>query len=109
MLPAAVAVGIKSQIDGPGGVAELVELVRIEMGSQGAGNVVKPGLPKYGAIEQPLDQNHFRILSDSRPGIQATFSAWQEAVRWCRSRKAAAIKIAFQWKDNPAHVSVVSL
>ena len=35
---------------------------------------MKPGLPKYGAVEQPLDENHFGILSDSRPSIRATLT-----------------------------------
>lgn len=50
-----------------GSIAELLKLARIEMGSQCTGNVVKPGLPKYGAVEQPLDENHFGIFPDSLP------------------------------------------
>ena len=72
LLTTAVLIGIKSQIDGSGGIAELPELARIEMGSQRAGDVVKPGFPKYGAVEQPLDENYFRILSDLGPSIQTT-------------------------------------
>jgi len=73
-LAAVVLVGVKSQVDGSGGIAELPELARIEMGSQRTGNVVKPGFPEYGVVEQPLDENYFRILSDLRPSIQATLA-----------------------------------
>jgi hypothetical protein len=66
-LAAAVAVGIKSQIDGSGSVAELPKLARVEVGSQRAGNVVETRLPKHGVVEQALDENHFRIRLDMRP------------------------------------------
>ena len=71
----AILMDFEGQIDDPGSIAELSKLARIEMGSQGAGNVVKPGLPKLGAVKQPLDENHFGILPDSRPSIQATLGA----------------------------------
>jgi hypothetical protein len=45
LLAAAVAVSIKGQIDGSGSVADLLKLAGIEMGSQRAGQVAKPGLP----------------------------------------------------------------
>ena len=108
MLAAAVYVSIKCYIDDSGSVAELAKLVRIEVVSQGAGSIVEPGFPKDGVIEQPLDEDHFRILSNLRPTIQAALHAWQEPVRRCRIRKATAIKIAFQRKDDTTHVSVVS-
>jgi hypothetical protein len=49
-LAAVVFVGVKSQVDGSGGIAELPELTGVEMGSQRTGNVVKPGFPKHGAV-----------------------------------------------------------
>ena len=67
LLAAAVGVGIKGQIDGSRGVAELPKLARIEMGSQRAGDVLKTGLPQHGIVEQPLDENHFRVLPDLLP------------------------------------------
>ena len=107
-MAAAVAVGIKGQIDGSGTVAELPKLARIEMGSQRAGDVVKAGLPQHGVVEQALDQNHFRIGLDLLPCVQAALGARQKAVRRRRKRKAAAIEIAFQRKDDPMHVCVVT-
>ena len=67
LLAAAVAVGIKGQIDGPGAITELPKLAGIEMGSQRAGYVVKTRLPKHGVVEKALDENHFRIGLDMRP------------------------------------------
>src|SRR5260370_17333680 len=78
------------------------------MGSQRAGNVVKTGLPQHGVVEQALDQNHFRIGLNLLPCVQAALGTRQETVRWRRRRKAAAIEIAFQWKDDPTHVCVVT-
>ena len=108
LLAAAVGVGIKGQIDGSRAVAELSKLVRIEMVSHRAGDVVKAGLPQHGVVEQTLDENHFRILPDLLPCIQAALCARQETVRRRRSRDAAAIEIAFQREHNAMHVSVVA-
>ena len=108
LLAAAVAVGIKGQIDGSGTVAELPELARIEMSSHRAGDVVKTGLPQHGVVEQTLDENHFRISPDLLPCIQAALGARQEAMRRRRSREAAAIEVAFQRKDDAMHVGVVA-
>src|SRR5260370_11696377 len=108
LLAAAVAVRIQGQIDGAGTVTELPKLARIEMGSQRAGDVVKAGLPQRSVVEQALDQNHFRILPDVLPSVQAALGARQKAVRRRRKRKAAAIEVAFQRKDDPMHVCVVN-
>ena len=108
LLAAAVGVRIEGQIDGSGTVAELPKLARIEMGSHRAGDVVKTGLPQHGVVEQPLDENHFRILADLLPAVQAALGARQEAVRRRRSREAAAIEIAFQRKDDAVGVGVVA-
>src|ERR1035441_9989899 len=48
-------------------VAQLSKLARVEVGSQRAGDVLKTGLPQHGVVEQPLDENHFRIGLDLRP------------------------------------------
>ena len=61
LLTTAVGVGIKGQIDDSRTVAELAKLACIEMGSHRAGDVVKTCLPQHGVVEQPLDENHFRI------------------------------------------------
>src|SRR5258708_4913365 len=52
LLPTAVRVGIKGQINGPRTVAQLPILVHIEMISHRAGEVVKTGLPQDGVVEQ---------------------------------------------------------
>jgi len=107
-LAAAVAVRIKGQIDGSGTVTELPKLARIEMSSQRAGDVVKAGLPQRSVVEQALDQNHCRMGLGLLPGVQAALGARQKAVRRRRKRKAAAIEVAFQRKDDPLHVCVVT-
>src|SRR5260370_13208003 len=76
--------------------------------SNGAGDVVKTGLPQYGIVEQALDKNHLRISPDLLPGVQATLGTRQETVRWRRSRDAAAIEIAFQRKHQAMPVGVVA-
>ena len=108
LLAAAVGVGIKGEIDGSGCVAELPELARIEMGSQRAGDVVETGLPQHGVVEQALDEDHFRIGLGVRPRVQAALGAGQKSMRRGRRRKAAAIEIALQRKDDPMHVCVVA-
>src|SRR5580658_8875686 len=108
LLTTAIRVVVKGNIDSSRGVAELPKLARIEMGSQRAGDVLKSGLPHRGIVEQPFDQYHFRIGLDSLPQVQAALSAWQKTVSWRRIRKAAAIKIAFQRKDDAAYVCVVT-
>ena len=79
--PLPFAVRVKGQIDSSGSVAELPELVRVEMVSHRAGDVVKTGLPQHGVIEEALDENHFRMEPDLFPAVQAAFGAGQEAVR----------------------------
>ena len=64
---AAIAVGIKGQIDGSRAIAQLLELVRVEVGSHRAGDVLKTCLPQHGVVEQTLDQNHIRILPRLAP------------------------------------------
>src|SRR6185295_6624853 len=71
------------------------------------GDILKTCLPQHGIVEQALHEDHFRISSRVRPKVQAAFGARQKAVRGRRRRNAAAIEIAFQRKDNPAHVWVV--
>src|SRR5665213_4230672 len=49
---AAIGVGVERQIDSAWTITQLLELARTEMVSQGAGNVVKAGLPHHSIIEQ---------------------------------------------------------
>src|SRR5215472_7223310 len=108
LLAAAVGVGIKGQIHGSRTVAQLPELTCIEMGSQRTGDVLKPGLPQQGIVEQALDEDDFGMRSGLRPAVQAAFRSGQKAVRRRRRRKAAAVEVVLQRKDNPTHVCVVA-
>ena len=86
-LPAtAVWVGIKGQIDGSRTVAQLPILAPVEMISHRAGDVAKTGLPQNGIVEQALDENHFRRLTDLLPRVQTALGAGQKAVRRRRDR-----------------------
>jgi hypothetical protein len=67
LLAAAITVGVKGEIDGSRAVAQLPELVGIEVVSHRASDVVKTGLPQHGVVEQALDENHFRVVPDSLP------------------------------------------
>ena len=67
MLPAAVGVGIKRQIDGSHSIAQLTKLVCVELSSHGTGNVVKTSLPQHGVVKQPFDQNDFWVSTDVVP------------------------------------------
>src|SRR6516164_4835923 len=71
LLAAAVGIGIEGHVDGSGTVAQLPELTCIEMGSQRTGDVLKPGLPQHGIVEQALDEDDFRMRSGLRPAVQA--------------------------------------
>src|ERR1035437_10217609 len=106
-LTAAIRIGIKGQIDGSGAIAQLPKLACVEMVSQRAGNVLEAGLPQCSVVEQALNKDYFRIGPDLLPGVQAAFGTWQETVRRRRCRDAAAVEIAFQWKDDSMHVCVV--
>jgi hypothetical protein len=83
----------------------LPELTGIEMVSHRAGNIVKTGLLQPGIVEQTLDENHFRVVPDSLPCIQAAFRARQKPMTRPRSREAAAIEITFQREDDAMAVS----
>src|SRR5260370_13434110 len=84
MLPAAIGVGIKGQIDGSHAIAQLTKLVWVELSSHRAGNVVKAGLPQHGVVEQPFDQDHFWIsadlLQEYRPPLVPGRKRWGGAV-----------------------------
>src|SRR5215467_5840036 len=108
LLAAAVGVGIEGHVDGSGPVAQLPELASIEMGSQRTGDVLKPGLPQHGIVDQALDEDDFRMRSGLRPAVQAAFRSRQKAVRRRRRRKAAAVEVVLQRKDNPTDVCIVA-
>jgi len=81
LLSALVGVNIEGEIDGARSFAQLVELLRVEMSSQRAGDVVKARLPHYGIVEEPLYQNHLGAIPDLLPCIQAALGAGKEAMR----------------------------
>ena len=64
LLTTTVCVGVKGNIDSSRGVAELPKLARIEMRAQRASDVRKSGLPHRGIVEQPFDEDDFRIGLD---------------------------------------------
>jgi hypothetical protein len=43
--------------------------VGVEMVSQGAGEMMKTGLPQYSVVQQPFDESHFRKPPGLLPGI----------------------------------------
>ena len=80
-LTAAVAISIKGYVDSSRTFTQLPTLVRAEVIPHRAGDVTKTGLSQRGVVEQTLNENHFRILPDRVPGVQATFAAGQKAMR----------------------------
>ena len=92
LLAALVGIDIESEIDGARTFAQLAELVRVEMGSQRTGDVVKARLPQYGIVEEALDQNHLGAMPDLLPCIQAALGAGQKAM--CEGgTDAAAVEV----------------
>ena len=80
LLAAVVGIDIEGEIDGAWPVAQLSKLIRVEMGAQRTGDVVKTRLPQHRIVEQSLDQNHLGALPYLLPGIQATLGAGQKAM-----------------------------
>ena len=92
LLPALVGIHVEGEIDSARTFAQLVELVRVEMRPQRAGDVVKSRLPQYGIVEEALDQNHLGETPDLLPCIQAALGAGQKAMCEC-SADAAAVEV----------------
>jgi len=61
-------------------IAQLPELVVVEMRPQQAGHVGEARLPQHRIVEQALDQDDFRVVANLLPGIQSTFATGQEAM-----------------------------
>ncbi len=78
MLSALVGINIEGEIDGARSLAQLVELLRVEMSAQRTGDVVKARLPQYEIVEQALDKNHLRAVPNLLPCIQAALGAGQK-------------------------------
>src|SRR5262249_57364759 len=78
LLAAAVSIGVKGYIHSSRTVAQLPILAYVEMISQRAGDVVEARLPQDGVVEQTLDEDHLRTLTDLPPRVQAALGAWQE-------------------------------
>ena len=104
LLSAVVGIDIEGEINGAWPVAELSQLIRVEMGAQRTGEVMKPRLPQHGIVEQSLNQNHLGALPYLFPGIQATLGAWEKAMGE-GGADTAAIEVddgfaMAQWKDD---------
>ena len=80
LLAAAVGVDIEGEINGAWAVAQLMKLVSVEMRAQRASDMAKTRLPQRGIVEQPLDENHFGVLLNLLPSIQATLRAGEESM-----------------------------
>jgi len=92
LLAALVLIDVEGEIDRALAFAQLVELVRVEMGSQRTGHVVKACLAQHRVIEQPLDKNHIGAVPDLLPCIQAPLGAGEESM--CEGRAdAAAVQV----------------
>jgi len=79
-LAAAVGIDIEGEINRARAVAQLSKLVSVKMRAQRAGDVAKTRLPQHGMVEQPLDENHVRVLLNLLPTIQATLRAGEESM-----------------------------
>ena len=80
LLAALVGVAVEGEIDSTLALAELAELIGVEMGSQGAGYIREPRLPQDSIVEQALDQDDFRIMLHLFPGVQTALASGQEAM-----------------------------
>ena len=76
VLAALIGIDIEGEINSAWSVAKLSKLVRVEMGAQRTGEVVKTRLPQHRIVEQSLNKNHLGALPYLLPGIQATLGAW---------------------------------
>ena len=92
LLAALVLIDVEGEIDRALTFAQLAELVRVEMGSQRTGDVMKARLAQGRIIEQSLDKNHLGAVPDLLPGIQTALGAGEESM--CEGRAdAAAVQV----------------
>ena len=110
MLSALVGINIEGEIDGARSLAQLVELLRVEMSAQRTGDVVKARLPQYEIVEQALDKNHLRAVPNLLPCIQAALGAGQKPMGE-GSADAAAVEVddvfSLKQRENDALVKSV--
>src|SRR5580704_3899554 len=92
LLAALVLIDIEGEIDGARSFGQLAELVRVEMGSQRTGDVMKARLAQDRIIEQSLDKNHLWAVQDLLPGIQTALDAGEKSMREGNA-DAAAIQV----------------
>src|SRR6516225_9132052 len=69
LLPAAIGVEIKGEINRARSVTELPKLIGAEVVPQCTGEVMKSGLAQHDVIEQSLDDDHLRTVLNSVPGV----------------------------------------
>ena len=74
LLAALVLIDIEGEIDGAFALAQLAELVSVELCTQRAGHVVESRLPQSGIVEQPFDQDHLGAVANFLPCIQAALA-----------------------------------
>src|SRR5438067_7695724 len=99
-LPAAVVIGVESQVDGTqGAVAQLMKLSGIQACPERAGDVAKTCLPQDHPIEQAFHQHDLAAVTNLLPAIQSTLAAGQESMR-AGLADAASVKVGVEWKDD---------
>ena len=75
-LPAAVGIGVESQVNSTrGSVAQLMRLHGIQASPQGAGDIMKPRLPQDSLVEQALHEHDLAAVTNLLPAIQSTLAA----------------------------------
>ena len=92
MLPAAIGVEIKGEINRARSVTELPKLIGAEMVPQCTGKVMKSCLAQHEVFEQSFDDDYLRSVLNSVPGVYAALGAGQKAMGK-RVSKATAIEI----------------
>lgn len=104
LLAALVRIDIKGDTDDAFALAQLPELVWVEVCTQRAGHVVESRLPQGGIVEEPFDQDDLGAVANLLPGIQAALAAGEEAMGESRT-DAATVQVddalfPMEWKDD---------
>src|SRR6266849_910294 len=99
-LPAAVAIGVESQInDARGTVAQLMNLGGVQASSQRAGDVAKSCLPQDSPVEQARHGYDLGAVTYLFPAIRPTLAAGQKSMR-VGFTDAASVEVAVERDDD---------
>ena len=69
LLAALIRIDIEGDIDSAFAVAQLPELVWVEVCTERAGHVVESRLPQGDIVEEPFDQDDLGVVANLLPGI----------------------------------------